>query len=173
MNIYRIIVAGLLLLALGAGYKACDPQDVEAGFEDLLEQSIYDYIVENDSSYTSFLSILEAGGIDKTLSAYNPDGVGYTCFLPDDAAIDEFIQQSDQFGSLDELLEDKDYVRAFARYHVVNMGIKSDDFPFGALPEYTLSGDILTVSFIIEPDTSYYKINNQAPVSKLNIEVTN
>lgn len=173
MNIHRIIGAGLLVLAIGAGYRACDPQDVDAGFEDLLEQSILDYIVENDSAYSSFHSILEAGGIDKTLSAYNPDGVGYTCFLPDNVAIDKFIQQSERFGSLEELLEDTEYVRAFGRYHVVNMAIKSDDFPFGALPEYTLSGDLLTVSFIIEPDTSYYKVNNQAPVSKLNIEVTN
>ena len=173
MNIYRFIGAGLLVLAIGAVYRACDPQDVDAGFEDLLEQSILDYIVENDSAYSSFNAILEAGELNKTLSAYNPDGVGYTCFLPDNAAIDEFIEQSDRFGSLEDLLEDTEYVRAFGRYHVVNMGIKSDDFPFGALPEYTLSGDILTVSFIIEPDTSYYKINNQAPVSKLNIEVTN
>ncbi len=58
-----------------AGFTACDPQTVEAGFEDLLEQTIYDYIVENDSAYSSFLAILEAGEIDKTLSAYNPDGV--------------------------------------------------------------------------------------------------
>jgi len=173
MKIYRLIGTALMFLAILAGYRACDPQSVEAGFEDLLEQSIYDYIVENDSAYSSFLSILEAAGIDKTLSAYNPDGIGYTCFLPDNAAVDAFIAQSDRFSSLEEMLDDTEYVRAFGRYHVVNMEIKSDDFPFGALPEYTLSGDILTVSFIIEPDTSYYKINNQAPISKLNIEVTN
>jgi hypothetical protein len=53
------------------------------------------------------------------------------------------------------------------------MGIKSDDFPFGALPEYTLSEDILTVSFIVKPDTSYYSINNQAPVILPNVETSN
>ena len=173
MKVYRFIITGFISLAVFAGFRACDPQTVEAGFEDLLEQTIYDYIVENDSAFSSFLAILEAGEIDKTLSAYNPDGIGYTCFLPDNAAVDAFINRTDRFNSLEELLNDTEYVRAFARYHVVNMGIKSDNFPFGALPEYTLSGDILTVSFIIEPDTSYYKINNQAPISRLNIEVTN
>lgn len=173
MRVYRFILAGLILLAAFAGFRACDPQTVDAGFEDLLEQTIYDYIAENDSAYSSFLAILEAGEIDKTLSAYNPDGVGYTCFLPDNEALDDFIERTDRYNSLEELLEDEEYVRAFGRYHVVNMGIKSDNFPFGALPEYTLSGDILTVSFIIEPDTSYYKINNQAPISRLNLEMTN
>lgn len=173
MKVYRFIITGFISLAVLTGFRACDPQTVEAGFEDLLEQTIYDYIVENDSAYSSFLAILEAGEIDKTLSAYNPDGIGYTCFLPDNSALDAFIDRADRFNTLEELINDTEFVRAFSRYHIVGMGIKSDNFPFGALPEYTLSGDILTMSFIIEPDTSYYKINNQAPISKLNIEVTN
>ncbi len=152
---------------------ACDETVVEAGFEDLLDLTIYDFVSENDSAFSSFMAVLEAGGIDKTLSAYNPEGAGYTLFLPDNEAMDQFIQESDEFNSLDEMLQDPEYVRAFSRYHVVDMGIHSDDFPFGALPEYTLSGDLLTVSFIIESDTSYYKINNQAPVIQPNNEVSN
>jgi uncharacterized surface protein with fasciclin (FAS1) repeats len=53
------------------------------------------------------------------------------------------------------------------------MSINSNDFPFGALPSQTLSADYLTVSFVIETDTSYYKINNQAAVIKPNIELSN
>ena len=135
--------------------------------------TIYDYIAENDSIYSSFMKILKAGGIDKTLSAYNPDGIGYTLFLPDNNAVNQFIQESGQFSTLDDLLNDKEYVSALSRYHVVNMGINANDFPFGALPEYTLSGDLLTVSFVIGTDSAYYKINNQAPVVKENIELSN
>lgn len=173
MKKIRLIGVGLLVATLFAGIRSCDPKDVEAGFEDLIGISIYNYIVENDSAYSSFLSILEAGGIDLTLSAYNPDGYGYTCFLPDNRAIDEFVEKVDQFSSLDDLLADTDFVQAFSRYHVVNLAIKSDNFPFGALPEVTLSGDILTMSFIISEDTSYYKINNQAPITELNVELSN
>ncbi len=113
MKVYRFIVAGLISLAVFAGFTACDPQNVEAGFEDLLEQTIYDYIVENDSAYSSFLAILEAGEIDKTLSAYNPDGIGYTCFLPDNKALDAFIDRADRYNTLEELIEDTEFVRAF------------------------------------------------------------
>ncbi|HER08231.1 MAG TPA: fasciclin domain-containing protein [Bacteroides sp.] len=165
-------IAGILLI-VAAGLFSCDHDIIDAGFEDMLDMTIYDYIVENDSAYSSFLAILEKGGIDKTLSAYNPNGIGYTLFLPDNEAIDQFIAGNDQFNSLDGLLNDSEYVRALSRYHVVNMAIHTDDFPFGAFPERTLSGDILTVSFAIEPDSSYYKINNQAPVIYTNIEVSN
>lgn len=170
---YRKSIALILAVLLLGAQHSCDPVDVEAGFEDLIGTSIYDYLVENDSLYSSFLSILKAGGIDLTLSAYNPDGLDYTLFLPDNAAVDEYIAMDPQFASLTELLQDADFTATFSRYHVLNLGIKSDDFPFGALPERTLSGDILTVAFIIEPDTSYYKINNQAPISLANLEMSN
>ncbi|MEN8227109.1 MAG: fasciclin domain-containing protein [Bacteroidota bacterium] len=169
----RHIGLGWMVMVFLTGFLSCNDPELKAGFEDLLDLTIYDYIIENDSAYSSFLAILEKGGIDKTLSAYNPDGIGYTLFLPDNDAIDKFIQESDQYTSLQEILNDTEYTRALSRYHVVNMGIHTDEFPFGALPEYTLSGDILTVSFVIETDTSYYKINNQAHISKQNIEVSN
>lgn len=167
---------GVLLFSLFVGLSllfSCERKPIEAGFEDMINMTIYDYIVENKEQYSSFLSILEKGGLDKTLSAYNPNGIDYTLFLPTNAAIDKFIQQNNSFNSLNDLLNNVEYAKAFSRYHVVNMGIMTNDFPFGALPEYTLSGDLLTVGFIIEPDTSYYKINNQAAVIKSNIEVSN
>jgi uncharacterized surface protein with fasciclin (FAS1) repeats len=169
----KISIILSLFVAISGIFSCSEPPEIKPGFEDQEQMTIYDYIVENDSSFSSFMSILKKGGIDKTLSAYNPDGVGYTLFLPDNNAVNQFIEENEQFSSLDDLLNDLEYVSILSRYHVVNMAINANDFPFGALPEYTLSGDILTVSFIIEPDTAYYKINNQAPVVKQNIELSN
>lgn len=154
-------------------FQACQEPERVAGFEDVEQSSIYDYIVDHEEQFSSFLQILVKGGIDKTLSAYNPDNNGYTLFLPDNSAIDQFISSTDQFSSLNDLLNDSGYVAAFSRYHVVNLGIRSNDFPFGAFPEPTLSEDFLTVSFVVEPDTSYYRINNQASVIFPNIELSN
>ena len=66
-----------------------------------------------------------------------------------------------------------EYAAEFCRYHEVNQGIHTNNFPFGAFAEPTLSEDYLTVSFIIETDTSYYKINNQAAVIYPNVELSN
>jgi uncharacterized surface protein with fasciclin (FAS1) repeats len=161
-----------LIIALFAG-SSCKNTPVEANFEDQEQMTIYDYIAANPDQYSDFMKILQKGGIDKTLSAYNPHGVGYTLFLPDNDAIQQFIDESDQFSTLEDLLNDAEFVAILGRYHAVNMSINSNDFPFGALPAQTLSDDYLTVSFVIETDTSYYKINNQAAVIKPNIELSN
>jgi len=168
----KIPVILSLILALFAG-SSCKDEHVAANFEDQEQMTIYDYVADNPDQFSDFMKILERGGIDKTLSAYNPHGVGYTLFLPDNEAIQRFIDESDQFSTLDELLNDAEFVSILSRYHAVNMGINSNDFPFGALPAQTLSDDYLTVSFVIETDTSYYKINNQAAVIKPNIELSN
>jgi len=159
----------LSLIAVVAGFNSCKEPERIAGFEDAEQMSIYDYIVENKEKYSDFLAIIEVGGIDKTLSAYNPDGNDYTLFLPSNKAIDNFIKNTEGISSVKDILINKEYAAAFARFHVVNLGVHTQDFPFGAFPEPTLSEDYLTVSFIIEKDTSYYKINNQAAVSFPNI----
>ena len=111
---------------------SCTKQEIEANFEDQEKMSIYDYIIANEEKYSSFLKILNRGGIDKTLEAYNPNGIGYTLFLPDNNAVDNFIEENDAFSSLDDLLNDSVYVRSLSRYHVVNAAIDANDFPFGA-----------------------------------------
>jgi uncharacterized surface protein with fasciclin (FAS1) repeats len=165
--VYILFIPGIIL------WQACEDPVREAGFEDVEVFSIYDYIVENEEQFSLFLDILEKGGMDVTLSAYNPEGNGYTLFLPDNNAIEQFVSESELFSSLNDLLNDTEYLAIFSRYHVINMSLRSNDFPFGAFPEPTLSDDFLTVSFIIEPDTSYYRINNQATVVFPNIETAN
>ena len=168
----RILIIFSLFVALFAQYS-CTKTAVEAGFKDVLKYTIYDYIVANPKDYSSFLLILKSGGMDKTLSAYNPNGQDYTLFLPDNAAVDNFIKQTGSYASLDDLVKDAAYCKALGNYHVVNMGTATQDFPFGAFTQPSLSGDYLNVNFILAKDTTYYKINNQAPVIKTNIKVSN
>lgn len=165
------IILGLMVV-LFMQYS-CEKAPVPAGFEDMQQFTIYDYLVQNEKDYSSFLSILKAGGLDKTLSAYNPNGIDYTLFVPDNQAVEQFIKDNGQFASLDAILNDKAFVEALARYHVVNLGTSSYEFPFGTFSEPTLSGDFLNVNFILAKDTTYYKINNQAAVTKTNIELSN
>ena len=153
--------------------SSCKPPQIEALFEDQEKLTIYDYIVENKDNFSTFLTILEKAKLDKTLSAYNPDGTNYTLFLPDNKAISDFVTSSGQFNSVNDMLNNTEFVSLFARYHVLNLGIHTNDFPFGAFAELILSKDIFTVSFIIEKDISYYKINNQVSIYKPNIKMSN
>jgi uncharacterized surface protein with fasciclin (FAS1) repeats len=162
-----------LFIGLTFLFSCNNKNSLNAGFEDMINMTIYDYIVEKKDTFSNFLAILEKGGLAKTLSAYNPNGIDYTLFLPTNKAVDKFISENKKYSSFNDLLKDEAFVKVLCRYHVVNMGIKTNDFPFGALPEYTLSGDQLTVGFIIDRDTSYYIINNQAAIIKPNVEVSN
>lgn len=163
------IILSLVIIA----FYSCKEDQGTPAFEDLNQSTMYDYLMENQERFSSFISILEAGGVAKTLSAYNPEGTGYTLFLPDNAAVDRYINESDQLSSLSDITGNAELASDFGRFHVVQIGVRSNDFPFGAFPEPTLSNDFLTVSFIIESDTSYYKINNQSSVIERNIEVSN
>jgi len=163
----------LSLIVFFAVINSCKEKETIAGFEDASQYSIYHYILDNKETFSDFLAILQAGGIDKTLSAYNPKGDGYTLFLPGNKAIETLIQNTEGISSLNDITGDPEFAASFSRYHVINMLAHTQDFPFGAFPEPTLSKDYLTVSFIINPDSSYYKINNQATVVTPNIEVSN
>lgn len=168
----RISILLSLLVVLSLQYS-CIKTPIVAGFEDMEQFTIYDYLKQNEKDFSSFLSILKAGELDKTLSAYNPNGINYTLFAPDNKAVEAFIKSGGPYSTLDALLKDKVFVSALARYHVVNMSASTYEFPFGTFSEPTLSGDFLNVNFILAKDTTYYKINNQAPVSKANVELSN
>lgn len=165
-----IYIFSLIIISILTG---CKEPPIPIKFEDVADYTIFDYLLENEDDFSSFIAISKSGSMQHTLSAYNPYGDGYTLFVPDNDAIERFIEENSQFSSLDELLADQVYSNAFVKYHVVNMSVKSNEFPFGAFSKQTLSGDYLTVSFIIETDTSYYKINNESAVIKPNIEVSN
>jgi uncharacterized surface protein with fasciclin (FAS1) repeats len=170
----KIILILSLFAIICMNYSCKQVESDIPGFKDVIPYTIYDIVkADTNSQFSSFLAILQKAGIDKTLSAYNPHDDGYTLFLPDNNAVDRFIQNSGRFGSLNDLLNDQDFVNLFARYHVISKGIRSNDFPFGAFTQPTLSEDFLAVSFVIEPDTAYYKINNQAPVYFPDIETSN
>ncbi len=169
----RNTIIYIFLYFLIVGFSCDENPPTNVSFEDTFQLTIYDYLEENKEEYSDFIAILESGGIYKTLSAKNPFSDGYTLFLPDNDAVQNFISQNLQFASLSELLEDQQYVSLLSRYHVLTEAMHSNLFPFGAFSDPTLSEDLLTVNFVIGTDSSFYKINNQAAVIAPNTEVSN
>lgn len=153
---------------------SCDPKE-RISFYDEEAQLILDYLKTNPDKYSSFLSICEEGGIATSLRAFNPYGNKYTMFLPDNDAVNTFLSSSGQYASLNELLADKDFVRTFCRYHLVNSAYRSNDFPLGALKDTTATGDFISVSYQPRNDNSGTDIflNNEAKILVADIETVN
>ena len=106
------------------------------------------------------------GELRDPLSAYNPFGNGFTLFLPTDEAFDRYIQNNPNYNSFEELVNDKDFVRILGRYHLVNTGLETNEFPYGALPDTTATGDLLTIGFSSDTDTTVYLVNSIANESQ-------
>ncbi len=161
----------LILLVL----FSCKQELSDTGFfdeEDLLF-SIATYIEENQEEYERFWRIVEVTGSFDALNAYNPGGEGFTFFLPTDAAVDNYLAQSADYPDFEMLLGNPGFCMQLVQYHLVNKSIRSTEFPYGALPDSTASGDYLTISIEVTEDTSIYKVNNIAAITERNIEVSN
>ncbi len=135
--------------------------------------TIYQYLEENREEYSEFYSLLEKGKLLGTLGAYNPFGDDYTLFLPTNEAIDYFIRQNEKFKNFEELLQDTAFVYDFTRYHTIKRKVRTDQFPDGALPDSTLTGERLVSGIYTANDNPVIKINNKSQVIKPNLEMTN
>lgn len=131
-------------------------------------RTIAEYILSAPDSFSYFLKILETGNLISTLSAHNPKATNYTLFLPVNDAVDKFIKSS-KYGSLEDLLNDRDYALQLGKYTIVCSEYGTNDFPFGALPDTTGTGNYLTIGF----ESGNFKVNNYATILRPNIRLIN
>ncbi len=151
---------------------SCTP-DEERLFYDKDVISIAEYLENNRETYSKFYQVVIQGGLKDILSAYNPFGRGYTLFVPSNEAFDRYIANNPRYESFEQLMQDMDFVRLLAGYHLVNIDLETNAFPYGALPDTTVTGDILTIGFSSGLDSTVYRVNNVAPVVVGNIELAN
>lgn len=139
--------------------------------EDLV--SIARYIEDNKETYSRFHRIMTEGALVDPLNSYNPTGTGFTLFLPTDEAFDRYVQNNQKYNTFEDLIADTEFVRVLGRYHLVNINLKTNEFPYGALPDTTATGDLLTIGFSSNLDSTVYKVNSVAPVISGNLEMAN
>ncbi len=170
-NILLLLVAGFLLFTS----SSCKEEKIaDIGFFDENVLSVSTFLEKNKEEYSKYWQIVEKTDLFATLNAYNPFGDGYTLFLPTDAAFDRYIElHKDKYSNFESLLADQEFVNLLGRYHIVNRSMRTTDFPFGALPDTTATGDFLTVGIEVDGDSSFYKINSTAPLVIYDIETTN
>ena len=152
---------------------SCDPGSNNSSFLDDDVTTISNYIEDNQVTYSYFWELLLSTQMKGALSAYNPNGSGYTLFMPNNNAFEKYIQVNDKYPSFESLLDDHEFANLLIRYHLVNRSFQTNDFPFGALSDTTYTGDFLTIGFSKTLDSTVYKVNNIAPVVLPNIELIN
>jgi uncharacterized surface protein with fasciclin (FAS1) repeats len=172
-RLYGGICALLILTIMNLGLVSCYPDlDTPDPYEKG-HQTIADFLEENKEGFSKFYRIADQGRLKIPLSIHNPDGDGYTLFLPTDDAFERFIKNNNSYVDFDELMQDSSFVSDLGRYHLVNKGIHSYYFPFGALPANTCTGDLLTITYSTNPDSTVTLVNDVAPIIGPNIKMIN
>jgi uncharacterized surface protein with fasciclin (FAS1) repeats len=154
-------------------YFACD-DDVEKGsFIQSNDLNISAYLSENED-YSKFTQLLVESNLFDALNSYNPYGNGsFTVFAPTDEALQNYISENDTYSSFEDLINDAGFMNILVRFHIVLSSYNTNDFPFGALNDSTITGDYLTIGFQTTETESHYLVNNYAVVVDPNIELSN
>ncbi len=154
-------------------FISCSKTSEDVGFFDESILSISTFLEQNNEDFSRYWQVLQSTGLYHTLNAFNPLGDGYTLFLPTDEAFNRYIEKNEKYGTFEELINDTGHLYLLSRYHLVNRAFPTNEFPYGALPDSTATGDYLTIGIVTSGDSSLYTINNSAPVSIYDIETTN
>ncbi len=172
-GIKRLSIWWILWICLLACVISCEPDSGNSSFVDEDLTTISHYIEDHQVEYSSFWELLISTEMKGALTAYNPNGNGYTLFMPNNHAFEKYITENDQYTSFKALLDDRNFSRLLIRYHLVNRSFQTNDFPLGALSDTTYTGDFLTIGFSQNLDSTVYRVNNVAPVVESNIELIN
>jgi uncharacterized surface protein with fasciclin (FAS1) repeats len=168
----RFVHKILFVIYLPVFLLACEEIPTSFETEDNLVP-IMEFLSNQPERFSDFSRIAETGEVKDALRAYNPNGNNYTLFIPDNEAFARFFAENGSYSDLNDLLQDLSFVRSLARYHIVNSSIPSEDFPYGAMPDSSLSGDYLVVGYIQSEDSTYYKINSEALVINSDLRMSN
>jgi uncharacterized surface protein with fasciclin (FAS1) repeats len=144
-NIKVAFMALAALLATGPLTSCSDEPDSEY-FYAFTGEMMSDYM-KNREQYSEFAAIVEKANLMSLLSTYGK----YTCFMPDNAAIDKYLQ-SRGLSSVDELsAEDCDTI---ARTHLVNNMYSTFEMNQECLPDYNLLGRYIATSQGMDEDSN-------------------
>ena len=77
-------------------------------------ETISDFL-QNNADYSDFAEALKACGALPLLQSYG----AYTCFIPDNAAIEEYVKEKG-YGSFEHFLDSTEFVKEMVFYHLID-----------------------------------------------------
>jgi len=171
-HIFLPALKGMLISILLLTVISCEDDVPKGSFIQANDLNISSYLNEAEG-YAIFTSVLKEADLYYTLDSYNPYGNGFTVFAPTDEAFLEFFSNSELYSSADDLIEDEEFLKILIGFHIAMSAYTSNEFPFGALNDSTVTGDYLTIGTQTSESGSYFLVNNYARVIDPNIQLSN
>ena len=149
MNIKKNIKVALMALAavLATGpLTSCSDEPDSEYFYAFTGEMMSDYL-KNREQYSEFAAIVDKAELMPLLSTYGK----YTCFLPDNDAVDKYLQERG-LKSVDEL--SKEDCDTIARTHLVNNIYSTFEMTQDRLPNANLLGRYIATSQGVDADSN-------------------
>lgn len=165
-RLFRFV--GLCLIAVFALFViSCDSDDVGDNYYTFTGETLGEYIENRPELYSEFQKMLDTTNVMGLLKAYGE----YSCFLPTNEAFKEYYDRRG-VASMDAFPLDS--IKKIVYNHIVkDYIITSDQFYEGFLPNLTMSGRYLKVSFEPSNVGVLYLINAGSAIIERDIEVHN
>jgi uncharacterized surface protein with fasciclin (FAS1) repeats len=116
------------------------------------------YLKKDSTVFSSFYKMAVRAKLDGLLNSYG----SYTCFAPNNAAVDSFVQNS-QYKTIDNFPVDS--LAKIVKYHLIEgASILSATFTAGRLNSSNMMGDNLLISLSAGDLKTIYKINKASQI---------
>lgn len=162
MRLWSVIPVLIVML-----FFACDSDDVGEFIYTEKGETTGDYISNRPELYSEFSQMLEITGVMGLLNAYGK----YTCFLPDNDAMFKLYETKGK-SSMEEFQVDS--LKKIVYDHIIkDFIITSDEFVDGFLPNLTMSGRFIKISYEIAEGSIVYKVNSTSTIKQKDIIVHN
>lgn len=163
----KLLSASSLLILAIVLLNACDSDDVGENIYTKKGETIGQYISNRPELYSEFALMLQKTEILGLLNAYGK----YTCFLPDNNAMRKLYEAKGK-SSLDDF--PLDTLKKIVFDHIIkDFIVTSDKFVDGFLPNLTMSGRFIKISYGSVDGSLVYKVNTTAVITQKDIDLHN
>ena len=171
MNMKRI----LYILALVLSMVACTDDIDKSNRFTFTGETVADYLLNRSDSYSHFINLLKKAELFSLLNTYGQ----YTLFLPDNEAVEKYVQEQDSIywatketdkpiytGITSPLVEElsDSMANVIARMHLIEENYHTAEFGEGAIAKWNFYDRALVVSYKTIDERFYIMINNDAAI---------
>lgn len=147
-------------------FNGCDSDKVD-NYYTFTGETMGQYIENRPELYSEFSKMLDTTGVKGLLKAYGD----YTCFIPTNTAIFNYYNE-EGIGKLEDMSIDS--ITKLVYNHIIkDFEIGTYVFSEGFIPQLTMSGRYLKISFTGSSNGVIYTVNDHSIITNPNILVHN
>ena len=165
----------LYILALLLSILACREEIDKSNRYTFTGETVADFMLNRSEKYSHFITLLKRAELFGLLSTYGQ----YTLFLPDNDAVEKYVQEQDSIywttkdtnkpvytGITSPLVEElsDSMANVIARMHLIEGNYHTAEFGEGAIANWNFYDRALVISYKVVDERFYIMINNNSAI---------